>query len=238
MRTKEFGESDLLVFFFTPDQGQLKGVAKGGRRSRKRFANSLDILSLVRLEYEVRRGGSLPLLHSGRLINGFSGIRSDYTLLSLASYMIELTEVLFPIGVVDERAFDLLKGALCALDGREKDVRAITVAFEARALSLGGYRINLERCSVCGRKYTGQGPAVFSRDKGGIACMRCRSPSENVPVVNPAALKVLHMIQSGSWDFSGDLHIPEAAVREIRPVLRLHRDFRIGRPLKTAKHVD
>jgi len=29
MRVKEFGETDLLVTFFTPDKGQMKGVAKG-----------------------------------------------------------------------------------------------------------------------------------------------------------------------------------------------------------------
>ncbi|MBW2066413.1 MAG: DNA repair protein RecO [Deltaproteobacteria bacterium] len=237
MRTKEFGESDLLVFFFTPDLGQLKGVAKGGRRSRKRFANSLDILSLVRLEYDMRRGGSLPLLQSGRLIHAFPRIRSDYTLLSLASYMVELTEVLFPIGVTDQRPFHLLKRALYALD-RGQNEQGVLAAFEGRALSLGGYRISLESCSICGRRYTGQGHAVFLRDRGGIACMKCRSPSKGMPAMSPPAVKTLHILQSGSLDLSRDLDLPQEVIAEIRPVLRLHRDFRIGRPLKTAKHVD
>ncbi|MBW2206889.1 MAG: recombination protein O N-terminal domain-containing protein, partial [Deltaproteobacteria bacterium] len=39
MRIREFGEADLFVTFFTPDRGRLKGVAKGARRSRKRFVN-------------------------------------------------------------------------------------------------------------------------------------------------------------------------------------------------------
>jgi DNA repair protein RecO (recombination protein O) len=43
MRTKEFGETDLLVTFFTQDKGRLKGIAKGARKSRKRFVNCLDV---------------------------------------------------------------------------------------------------------------------------------------------------------------------------------------------------
>jgi DNA repair protein RecO (recombination protein O) len=49
MRTKEFGETDLLVTLLTPDKGRLKGIAKGARKSRKRFVNCLDVFSLVEL---------------------------------------------------------------------------------------------------------------------------------------------------------------------------------------------
>ena len=50
MRVKELGEADVLVTFLTPERGQLKGVAKGARRSRRRFANCLETFSLVSLE--------------------------------------------------------------------------------------------------------------------------------------------------------------------------------------------
>jgi len=237
MRTKEFGETDLLVTFFTPEQGQLKAVAKGGRKSRKRFANSLDVFSLVVLEYESRKEGTLPLLQSGKLVHAFPGIRSDYTRLSLASYMVELTEALFPLGVADKRAFDLLKNSLYALD-RGHGEQEIIVPFEAGALALGGYRINLERCCLCGRRYMGQGTAVFVRERGGIACMRCRRPSVDMPSLSPEALKVLDSLQSVSHELGEDLGPSKGVLSEIRPVLRLHRDYRIERPLKTAKHVD
>jgi DNA repair protein RecO (recombination protein O) len=103
MRTKEFGEADLLVTFFTPDKGRLKGVAKGARRSRKRFVNCLDIFSLVKLEYSLKREGGLYFLHSGKLINAFPELRSDFGALSKASYMVELTEILFPLGVLTKK---------------------------------------------------------------------------------------------------------------------------------------
>ena len=36
-RTWEFGETDLLVSFFTADRGRLKGVAKGGQEKQQTF---------------------------------------------------------------------------------------------------------------------------------------------------------------------------------------------------------
>jgi DNA repair protein RecO (recombination protein O) len=133
MRTKEFGEADLLVTFFTPDKGRLKGVAKGARRSRKRFVNCLDIFSLVKLEYSLKREGGLYFLHSGKLINAFPELRSDFGALSKASYMVELTEILFPLGVADREMFELLKGSLDSLANEER-INIIPIIFGVRAM--------------------------------------------------------------------------------------------------------
>ena len=148
MRTTKYGESDLLVSFFTPDKGRLKGVAKGARRSRRRVVNCLDIFSLTNLEYELRAKGDLHFLHSGKLINAYPGLRTDFGALSKASYMIELAEVLFPLGVVDREMFELLEGSLDALSNG-KNPGFVTVMFEMRAMALGGYGINLEKCCIC-----------------------------------------------------------------------------------------
>ena len=38
IQSLDFGESDKIVTFFTLEVGKLKGIAKGARRSRKRFS--------------------------------------------------------------------------------------------------------------------------------------------------------------------------------------------------------
>ena len=237
MRIKEFGETDLLVTFFTPDKGQLKGVAKGARKSRKRFVNCLDLFSLVNLEYGLKKRGDLYFLHSGKLINAYPGLRSDFTILSRASYMIELTETLFPLGVADQEMFELLKESLCRLDKSEK-VDLIPIIFEARAMALGGYGINLEKCCICGRAYAGEGNAVFKREKGGIACLKCQHKSSLSPLMKPESVKVVERMQSESLEQSKDLKFTDEIIREIRPVLTLHREYRLERRLKTSRYVE
>ena len=237
MRVKEFGESDLLITFFTPGMGQLKGVAKGGRRSRKRFVNCLDIFCLVNLEFNLKKRGSLFYLNSGKLINPYPGLRSDFASLSKASYLIELTELLFPQGVVDREIFLLLKDSFDSIDNGEK-IDAVPIFFEIRAMTLGGYGINLEKCCICGRSYTGGGTAIYKPDKGGIACLKCRQVSAVSPQMSPEAVKMLKVAQTGPPSALSALRISGKISAEIRPVLRLHREYHLGKKLKTSHYLE
>ncbi len=237
MRIREFGESDLLVTFLTPDRGRLKGVAKGARRSRKRFVNCLDIFSLVNLEYGPNRKGELYLVHSGRLIEAYPGLRRDFSILSSASYMVELTEILFPWELPDQNIFELLKKSLYRLaNGERADV--IAVIFETMAMSLGGYSINLEKCCVCGRIYMGEGTAVFRPEKGGIACMSCQQITAMNPGVSPDTVKTIGLMQSRSVETIEQMIASEEIISELRPVLRLHLEYRLGRKPRTSNFLE
>ena len=236
MRAKEFGESDLLVTFFTPGRGRLKGVAKGARRSRRRFVNSLDIFSLVRLEYAPRGKGDLFFIHSGKLIESFPGIRTNFSTLSSASYMAELTEILFPWELPDPLIFEALKKSFHMLAaGKRADLAAIV--FEIMAMSRGGYAINLEKCCVCGRKYSGEGTAAFRPKNGGIACIKCQNITANTPLLSPATAHIISRIQSGSMEEIEENPAMEGMIGELDSVLRLHREYHLGQRPRTANYL-
>jgi DNA repair protein RecO (recombination protein O) len=160
MRHRELGESDLVVSFFTPTKGVMRGVAKGARRSKVRFVNCLDHFCLVNLEFDTRGKGDLCFIQSGRLIEPFPKMRRDFSAVSVASYAVELAEVLFPMGVIATEMFDLLRNVFLLLEGGG-DPRRIRILLEARAMGLGGYGVNFTQCCRCGRLYAGQGLAVF-----------------------------------------------------------------------------
>jgi DNA repair protein RecO (recombination protein O) len=231
MRIRAFGESDLLVGFFTSERGRLKGVAKGAQRSQKRFANCLDLFCLTNLEYEPSRRGDLCFLHSCKLIRAFPGIRADFFALSLASYMVELTEILFPLGVVDGEMFELLKNSLHLL-GENHDHEKVRILFEARAMALGGYGINFRSCNLCGRPYTGQGRAVFLSAKGGIACLKCQKETAQAPGLGPDTAEAFNIIQSAPWSRVEKLHLTGGILDEMKAVLEVHIGYRIGQRLK------
>jgi len=236
MRFREFGESDLVVTFFTADRGILKGVAKGARRSRRRFPNCLDLFCLANVEYELKKRGSLHFLHSCRLLNPFPELRSDFSSLSLASYMVELTEILFPEGVADSEMYELLKNAFLALNGGKR-TDILRVAFEIKAMALGGYGLNLEKCCECGRPYREKGRAVFKRSKGGIACQGCEKESVLSPGLGPGAVREIKGID-GTLQCLAGLPLSEESICEIRPILDLHIEYRIGRRLKASSFLE
>lgn len=233
MRTSEFGESDLLVTFFSSRHGRLKGIAKGARRSRRRFVNCLDTFSLVSLDYELKKQSELCFLHSGRLLNAYPGIRKDFDRLSRASYMLELCEILFPPGVADKEMFKLMKEIFAALSQGEA-LESLPIIFELRAMSLGGYGIGVAKCSICGRRYTGRGRGAFKREKGGIACLRCQPETAVCPGMGPPSIGMIGKLQSSPWEDIKNEVLDERQIAEIRPVLKIHREYHLGRRLKTA----
>jgi len=237
MRVKEVGESDLLVTFFTAQEGRLSGVAKGARKSRKRFVNALDLFSLVNLEYAPRRQGNLLLLESGKLLNAYPGLRADFPALSKASYMIELTEILFPPGVSEPDMFDLLNLSLDALSRGEK-THLIPLVFEFKALSMGGFRIDTRRCAKCARPYQGEGTAVFMPETGGIACLKCGRPSALSPPLKPVGVKAIETLQHRPFQEAMEVSLAEDTMKTLRVVLRLHREYRLERKLRTSKYVE
>lgn len=237
IRVREIGESDLLVTFFAREKGRLRGVAKGARRSLKRFVNCFETFSLVNLEYETRGEDKPCFLHSGKLQHAFQGLRKDFTALSRASYMIELTELLFPPGVSEPRMFDLLKESFNALSEGECSSR-IPLAFELRAMVLGGYRINLEKCCSCGRPYKGEGLAIFIPERGAVACLKCRQPSAIHPSMGPETVKALARLQTGSLCESAPQDLAETVLNEISAILKLHREYRLEQKLRTTKYIE
>jgi DNA repair protein RecO (recombination protein O) len=62
LRTYALGETSRIVVFLTRDRGKKRGVAKGARASRSRFAGALEPLTEVRVAYVEREQRELVAL--------------------------------------------------------------------------------------------------------------------------------------------------------------------------------
>lgn len=237
LRVKDLGESDLLVSFFARVHGRLRAVAKGARRSRRRFVNCLDVLCLAELQYSRRPGGKPGFLHSGRLLEPHARIRTDFERLSRASYMVELLEILFPWEVAEPEAFDLLRQSLQTLDAATSGA-AITILYTFRIMALGGYAIRFDRCFRCGRIYRGVGPAIYHAEQGTVTCQACARPSPAHPALSPPAVKWIQSMQSSRWASLLPMTLPDELAAEIMPVLKRHREYHLGRIPKTAAYLE
>ena len=51
LRTYKLGEADRIVVFLTSDRGKRRGVAKGARRMRSRFAGGLEAFTRANVSY-------------------------------------------------------------------------------------------------------------------------------------------------------------------------------------------
>ena len=117
-------------------------------------------------------------------------------------------------------------------------VDLVPIIFEVMAMTIGGYSINLEKCCVCGRRYAGEGTAVYKPEKGGIACMKCQQITAVNPGMSPDTVNVILEMQSKSHAVFEKLKASDEIILEVKPVLKLHREYYLGRIPKTANYLE
>jgi DNA repair protein RecO (recombination protein O) len=117
LRTYPFREADLIVSFFTRDQGKLRGVARRARRPKSPFGSGLERLSHVRMAYFLKEHAELASLSGCELIQSQFGLQSDYACSVALDYFTEVAEQLLPPHEPSEKFFRLLKSALDYLRG-------------------------------------------------------------------------------------------------------------------------
>src|SRR5437764_6737029 len=108
LRTYPFREADLVVSFFTRDQGKLRGIARRARKPKSSFGSGLERLSLVNLSYSQRETRELVNLNSCDLLQSQFDLVSNFDASVALDYVAELSEHLLPANEPNERCFRLL----------------------------------------------------------------------------------------------------------------------------------
>jgi DNA repair protein RecO (recombination protein O) len=114
LRLTDYGEADRIISLFTLEQGRISGIARGAKRSRKRFAGALE--PFVHLKLHLHQGAGLATVTCADIVTVFTGIRRDLTGIGHAAYACELVERLTPEGEESPRLFRLLLRYLERLD--------------------------------------------------------------------------------------------------------------------------
>jgi DNA repair protein RecO (recombination protein O) len=112
LRTYPLREADLIVSFFTRDQGKLRGVARRARRPKGGFGAGLERLAHVRVSYFQRETRELVNLDSCELIWSPFDLQSDYAAGIVLDYLAEVSEQLLPPAEAGEKFFRLLLAML------------------------------------------------------------------------------------------------------------------------------
>jgi DNA repair protein RecO (recombination protein O) len=112
LRTYPFRESDLIVSFFTRDQGKLRGVARRARKPNSSFGSGLERLSLVNLSYSQKETRELVNLNSCDLLQSQFDLLRIFEVSVALDYVAEISEQMLPPHEPNERFFRLLGAVL------------------------------------------------------------------------------------------------------------------------------
>ncbi len=140
LRTYPLREADLVVSFFTREQGKLRGVAKRARRPNSGFGSCLERLSHVRIGYFQRENRELVGIDSCELIRSPFELAGDYDAGVALDYMAEVSEQLLPAEEPSEKFFRLLLAMLDHLrEHKAAGVWPVVNYFSLWAVRLSGF---------------------------------------------------------------------------------------------------
>jgi DNA repair protein RecO (recombination protein O) len=112
LRTYPFREADLIVSFFTRDQGKLRGVARRVRKPKNSFGSGLERLSLVNLSYSQKENRELVNLNSCELLRSQFNLVSNFEASVALDYIAEVSDQLLPPHEPNEHFFRLITATL------------------------------------------------------------------------------------------------------------------------------
>lgn len=198
----DYREADRIVTLFTLEHGRVRGIARGARKSRRRFGASLELFARVRARLQLRDGLS-PLLEAD-LVTVYPGIRRDLPRIALAGYCCELVDHFLPDGMPNPRLFRLLVTLLEHLDqsaAAPEDRRF----FEVNLLNILGYRPPLDACPACGADLGLTGGLLAGGGMHGIPCPTCANTGRSISSATIQALrKSLRTGRFGAVPFTGE----------------------------------
>jgi DNA repair protein RecO (recombination protein O) len=164
---KDYAESDRIIAFYSEVAGKLMGIAKGARRSKKRFVHTFEPCSLVKLTYRARKG--LVWVDACTLLEPYLCLRADLQRWGYAALVSEIVMGMAPEGQPEPELHALLKQTLDHLVTTRDPVNVVLL-FLLRFLHIMGYLPSLERCEVCHRPLKSATHWWWRMSQGALAC--------------------------------------------------------------------
>jgi DNA repair protein RecO (recombination protein O) len=233
LRVIDYGESDRIVTFCTADFGKIRGIAKGARRSRKRFVNALEPFSCSRVRFSRRGPDCLALIEGCDVVSHFPGIRADLEKTLAASYLIDLTDQFTPEDKKNEASFFLLQDFLRWLEGTAM-TEALLRFFEIRLLRISGYDPVLNCCLCCKTPIGNQAAYRFDAAKGGLTCNVCGPVNRDAIPVSLGTIRTLLLGREMEIGRLGRLLLSDQSANESRRLLAHFIRHILGRELKSV----
>jgi len=241
LSSMDYGESDKIVTFYTLEFGKIKGIAKGAKRSKKRFVNNLEPFSYIRLLFFQKQGRDLVMLEQADIIKRFDSLFLEIDRIAFGSYCLELLNEMTPEGQKNQKAFELLLKSLIMLD-KGTNIKTIVMFFEMKLLSILGYHPHLDTCVVCKKPATRAGAAetkiFFSSVRSGILCLNCKAMERSLISVSPGTIKFLMLAAKTDIDKSDRITMPGWAVEECKKIMDDFLRYQLGKELKSKKFLE
>ena len=184
LRRTKLGETDLIVTLLTDGASQVRAVAKGARKPGARLAGALGLGAEAQLL--LRRGRSLDIVCEATLVRSREACACELERSAMMDVVLEVADALTAEGEHGPALLPLTTTALEALEpdaagggagpgARVSLLPLLGAAYVLKAVSMQGYRPQLDACMVCGESVSLASGEVawLAPAEGGLVCESC-----------------------------------------------------------------
>jgi len=234
LRTYKLGEADRIVVFLTRDRGKKRGVAKGARRARSRYAGALEPMTRAGVAYYEREQRDLVRLNyvePQRSPLAAVGTSGGAAALGHVGYFAELIDEWAPEAHADERLFRLGAAVVDAL-ASGVPIDRLARYFEYWILRLQGVYPAVTACPGCGGSL--EAGAVMPPREHVYVCRRCGHAGSGTEI-SAGALAFLRAAVRVAPERMETLVLDARASRELETAHRRLLNTHLEKELKSVR---
>ncbi len=237
LESRNHGESDKIVTFYTFDRGKVSGIAKGASKSKKRFLNKLEQFSYITLFYTEKQHTRLLFITETDLISSFMKLRIDTERYICGCFIIETLLIATVELESDAKLFALLHWCLQALEGDKNHLTVCTI-FLVRLFDRLGYCPDFSYCRTCENDFTTTDTYYFNHMAGGLVCKICHgSTAASSDAISLGTIRILQSVLHEPLERLHRLHFSRQALRESLKLLHRYGRTLFQRELQSWKAI-
>lgn len=183
VRRVDFGESDLVLTFFTERLGKLSALARGARKSQRRFGGALEPMHTLIVGLDERPSSELLSLREAKIEIARTRILGSLERMEAAGRALGWVRRASPPRTAEPEVWRVLDTLLTRLDDARTEVAPRMELGEAglALLAAFGWGLDLVRCVSCGKTCPEGRAALVDVGRGGLVCRACGGARRRVP---------------------------------------------------------
>ncbi len=228
------GEADLLVTMFTRDQGKVRAVGKGARRSTSKLVGHLEPLTLMRMS--MAHGRSMDIISQAEVVQSFSKLKEDLAGITKGLYLAELVNGFGAEDSANPELYWLMIETLLAIETDPESDMPLRF-FEFHLLQVSGLMPELYHCVEC-RAELEPDAHRFSPNVGGTLCLDCNPEDAHLRLLSLRALKVLRLLDRSDIAAACKLSLDDSLAAELKSLLSTTVSYWLGKEIRSNSFLE
>lgn len=170
----EYGEADLVLTLFTERFGRVSALARGARKSARRFGGALEPMHTLEVRLEERPERELFGLREARIVTPRLALTSELARLEAAGKALGWLRRAAPARTPEPELWRDIEALLDRLaQPGPVDAERILSAAGLHLLGALGWGLDFERCVSCGKPCPEGQAGLVDPTRGGLVCRSC-----------------------------------------------------------------